>query len=138
MSLGKNTQFKIGDGGGTEVFTQVSHTTLVDHAGSSWATEDTTNHDAATAVKTLQTTILDNKSFKLTISPFSSVDTQHARMRTRSLDGASNNFKVVFPSGGGETWSFAGYVTDWKFDTPVAGLLKAQCTVMINGAITIT
>lgn len=134
MSLAKNTSFKIGNGGGEETFAQITGVTELSWSGVSWSTETTTSHDNATPVETLAPTIYSNGTWDLTVL-FSPINTQHAQLRTLSTSGAFNNFQVEHVNSG-EEMQFSGFVSAFTFDTPVDGLVKANVTITVNGAMT--
>src|ERR1039457_4785672 len=97
-TLAKNTVLKIAG-------TQISAVTSIAWSGRTWAVEDTTNHDAATPVKTTQTTLADNGKVSLVISPYNKADTQHALLRSTNITGASAAF-IMVQVNSGETAAF--------------------------------
>lgn len=128
-TLAKNTIFKVGT-------TAVTGVTSIAWSGITWKTEDTTNHDSATPVETLQTTVYSNGKYSV-ILDYDVNNTQHTALRTLSTSGASQSF-IVIQVNSGETQTFDGYVTSFSFDTPVNGLLKAKIDVTCAGAITLS
>lgn len=130
-TLSKNTVFRIYDGSSN--YDQITGVTDVSWDGVSWSTETTTNHDNSTPVETMSPTIYTNGTFKLTIL-WDKTNTQHAALRTLSTSGAAQNFQIAHVNSGEEK-QFSGYCTAFAFDTPVDGLLKANVTISVNGAM---
>ncbi len=130
MSLAKNTTIKVSG-------TQISKVTSIAWSGRVFSTEDTTNHDSTAAVKTVQTTIADNGKVSLVISPYTKGDTQHDLLRTLSVSGASASF-VMTQVNTGEIATFTGFVTNFVYDTPVSGLLKAKVDITVSGEMVLT
>jgi len=130
MALAKNTVFKVNT-------VAVTGVTSISWSGRVFATEDITNHDAATPVKMAQTTIADNGKVSLILSPYDKGNTQHALLRSLNISGASAAF-VMVQVNSGETATFNGYVSSFSWDTPVLGILKAKVDILVNGEMTIT
>ena len=125
MALAKHTVIKIAG-------TAITGVTELSWDGVSWDTEETTNHDAATPVRTSVPTLYTNGNIGLVLT-FDHTNTQHALLRTHSTTGAVAEFQMIQVDGG-EDVEFDGFVTGFNFDTPVDGLLKANVTIMVDGA----
>lgn len=135
--LAKGVNFQIGDSGTpTETFTQVINLTEISFSGTSWSTETTTNHNATDPVESIVPTIRQDGTISLTISPFIPGNTQHDLLRTLSESGASNNFQFIYPQSSVGTFTFAGFVQSFGFETKVDGLYKASVTLQPSAAIT--
>ena len=134
LTLAKHTIFSVGDGAGSEVFTALTSVTDISWGGRTWGNEDTTNHDAATPVKTMANTLYSNTDYTLVIDTDPS-NAQQARLKALSESGASGNFQVTNVNGADHV-QFAGFVTSWQLDTPVSGLLKTKVKIAVNGAFT--
>ena len=134
MSLSKNTKILIANAGSpSETFSQILKVTEISWDGISWDTEETTNHDTTTKVRTSVPTLYSNGNISLVIT-FDAANTNHALLRSLATTGAARNFQLHQVSG--EEMQFEGFVTNFAFDTPVDGLQKANVTVMVNGEMT--
>ena len=130
MALAKNTVIKLG-------VTQIASVTSIAWSGRTWAQEDTTNHDASTPVKTTAVTIADNGKITLVVSPYDKTNTEHAALRTLSTSGASQAFTMIQVDTG-EQAAFNAFVTNFAYDTPVNGLLKAKVEITVNGEMSLS
>jgi len=133
--LAKGIFFGLGDGGGPEVFNQIVNVTNFNLSGTTWAVEETTSHDNATPVKTVSPTIKDEGKVTLVLDPYVIGNTYHAALRALSVSGAANNFRITYPGDQMGSNDLSGFVTNFAFDTPVNGLLKAKVEVTVNGAL---
>jgi hypothetical protein len=130
--LAKGIGFYVDNSG----FSQIQNITSFGLSGTTWKTEDTTSHDSATPVETLQPTIRNDGKISLIISPYIPGNTEHAFLRTLSLSSTANNFRIIYPASELGSFDISGYVTSFSFDTPVNGLLKAKVDITVNGTLT--
>jgi hypothetical protein len=128
FTLAKNTVLKLGAPSGV----QITGVTAISWSGTSFATEDTTNHDSSTPVKTLQTTVYDNGKLTLTID-YDGTNTQHVALKTLSTSGAAQQFEMIQVASAADN-TFTGFVTSFAFVTDVTGLLKAKVDISNSGA----
>lgn len=131
------TLLKIGDGGGSEVFTTIAEVKDISGPALSWETEDVTNHDSS-KWREFVPTIKEGGEVSFDLNYYSAA-TQDS-VRTDMLAGTKRNFQVVFPlpASGTETHAFAAYITGIEYDAPVEGVLGQSITLTITGAVTVT
>lgn len=135
----KGTQFQMGDGGGPETFTTVAEVMDIGGPALSSDTTDTTSHDSASGFEDVLPTILRTGEVTFNINYVPTHATHNAttglvrdyRLKTR------RNYRLIFPDSGSTTWSFAGYVTGFNVNAPVADRLNADVTIKITGAPTL-
>lgn len=132
MAIAKNTKILIGDAEVSEAFTQILGVTEISWDGTQWDTEETTNHDDATPVRTSVPTVYSNGNINLVIT-HDPANTNHALLKSLSVSGAARNFQLDHVNDA-EHVQFEGFVTSHKFDTPKDGIQKANVTIMVNGA----
>lgn len=133
--LAKGISFQIGNAGSpTEVFTQIAGITDIDYSGTSWDTEETTSHDSPEPVRTARPTVRTDGEITLVILHDPS-NTQHALLKTLSTSGTARNFKITYPNSTLGTFTFSGYITAYKFDTPKDGTQKTNVSILVNGSL---
>lgn len=128
------TLLKIGSGGGGETFTTIAEVTDIG-MGVSLGTETVTAHDGPGWVERIGT-ILDGGEVSFSLN-FNKAATQgfstgvYADMVARTV----RNFQIVLPTTVSATGSFAALVTAWNPTFAVDGVLTADMTLQITGAI---
>lgn len=131
------TLLKIGDGGGSEVFTTIADITSIS-MGISLGTEEVTPHDGSGWVERIAT-ILDGGEVSFSLN-FNKAATQgfstgvYADMAARTR----RNFQIVLPTTVSSTGAFSGYVTGWNPTMEPDGVLTADLTIQVTAAVTWT
>lgn len=127
------TLLKIGDGGGSEVFTTIAEVSAIKGIAPKVATTKVTAHDTgpweqkiATLIDAGQVSFDLNYNNHATQGPGSGL---YYDMINRTL----RNFQLVIPTTVAKTISFAAYVTDFPFDLPTDAAIKVSCTLEISG-----
>lgn len=133
------TLLKIGDGGGTEVFTTIAE--VLDISGPSLAlnTEETTSHSSPGGWKESVATILEagEVSFEVNFMPEHATHNASTGLIRDMVNRTKRNFRVVFPNTAQTTWTFPAFVTGFEPDAPVQGKLGAKVTLEIAGQPTL-
>lgn len=104
-------------------------------SGTTWATRDTTNHDAATPVKTLSPTVRTDGILAVTLLPWDPSGAGHGALKTLKGSGASATFTLIYPGGTIGSYSWSGYVTDLQMATPVNDIVSAKVQITPGGAV---
>lgn len=134
------TLLKIGDGGGSEVFTTIAGVTSMSGPGITQEALDGTAHDSTDGYRERVGGLLDVGSLTLEIA-YDPVEDTHDDGGTGLLatltGGTVRNFQLVFSDAGTTTWSFAGIVTQFSPSAPVDGLLTASITIEGSGSPTL-
>ena len=127
------TLLKVGDGGGTEVFTTIAKIKDISGPGFNRGT-----HDASTQTTDWGEIVPGIKmggqvTFDINLIPTEGTHDQTTGLLKDFIDGVKRNFQLVFPDAGNTVWQFAAYVLNFEPDAPVDGLLTASLTVEITG-----
>jgi predicted secreted protein len=131
------TELHMGDGAGTEVFTEIAHVTKMGGPGLGVDTEDVTTHDSTSAWEEVVATILRTGEMTLDIIYDPNDGTHDATDGLVSkLDSKTKaNFELIFPDA--TEWSFSAYVTGFEPDEPHDGALTASVSLKITGQPTL-
>ena len=133
------TLLKIGDGGGTEVFTTIAEVRDIKGPTLSMETKEVTNQTSTGAWKEYVGTLLDGGEVTFDIN-FIPTETTH-KLSTGLLKDMSaktkRNFKLVFPDTGATTWAFSALIVKFDPDESVTGELKASVSLKISGQPTL-
>lgn len=137
--LGYGTLLKMGDGGGTEVFTSIAE--VRDISGPSFARDaiDVSQQTSPGLWAEFIPGRKDAGEVTFTIA-FLPTNAQHgyATGLLRDYDqGNKRNFQLVFPNVGNTTWSFSAYVTGMTINEPTNEALTADVTLKITGQPTL-
>jgi hypothetical protein len=66
---------------------------------------------------------------------FNSVEATHLALRQSIIDNTEDEFKIVFPDG--DEWLGSGFVRQVSQAAPVDGILSANVTIRLSGAMLI-
>lgn len=125
----------IGDGASPEVYTSISEITNISGPGGGASEIDTT--DLNSTAKEFRLGLVDNGSINLSLN-FIPANTQHALLRTRSISGAVNNFRMTFTDSPATLWTFAAFVQELSVENGVDGVTTGSVTLRVSGTITET
>jgi len=133
------TLLKIGDGGGTEVFTSIAEVTDISGPKFKLDTTEVTSHTSAGAWREKIPTLLDagEMSLKINFIPTGATHSQTSGLLKDMRSRTKRNFQLLFSDSGVTTWSFAAYVTSFEPSEPIDGALAADVTLTITGAPTL-
>ena len=133
------TLLKIGDGGGSEVFTTIAEVTNISGPSLSLEMLEVTNHSSTAGWKERIGGLLDGGevSFDLNFIPTNSTHSYSAGLVHDMVGRTRRNFKIVFPDGGSTTWTFAAFVNKFAPNAPVNGQLSVSVGLMITGQPTL-
>jgi predicted secreted protein len=129
------TLLKIGDGGGTEVFTTIAE--VKDISGPEYAVgiTDVTAHDTGPYHQKISS-LIDAGQVTFDIN-FNNHATQGftTGLYNDMANRTRRNFQIVLTTTVAKTGSFAALVTGYKFNMPVDGALTASLTLEIVGGV---
>jgi hypothetical protein len=127
-------EVKIGDGASPELFTAIPEVKTFTGPGGSAAIIDVT--DLSSAAKEKRMGLADEGQLSFTIN-YIPADTQHAALRAARASREITNFQLVFTDDSPATvWDFSGFVTGFAVSGSVDGVVEANVTIEITGAIT--
>lgn len=125
---------KIGNGASPEVFTTIKEIKTFSGPSGSAAVIDVT--DLSSLAKEKRMGLADEGQLSFTINYIPN-DTQHALLRAKRASRAETNFRMVFTDDSpATTWTFGAFVTGFAVSGAVDGVVEANVTLEITGAIT--
>ena len=130
---------KIGDGGGTEVFTTVAEVTKLVGPKMKLDTKDVTSHSSPNAAREFIATLLDAGEVTADLNWIPSNATQSYSsgllrdMWSRNL----RNFQIVFSDLVNTTWTFAAFVVGFDPSAPFDAELGVSVTLKLTGKPTL-
>ena len=128
------TLLKIGDGGGSEVFTTIAEVLDISGFSQTLDREETTNHSSA-GRKEYVATLLDLG--EVTFECNFTQHTTHAQLWTDQGNKTLRNFQIVFTNtSGNKTATFGAHIVDIGHEAPVAGVLTRPVTLAPQGTVT--
>jgi hypothetical protein len=135
---GFGTLLKIGDGGGTEVFTTVAEVRNIDGPAMATDTIEITNHSSPSAVKEFIASLTDTGQITLTVNflPTNATHNPTTGLIRDQIARNKRNFQLVFPDTAHTTWQVAAYVTAFQTHMPTADALTADVTLKVSGVPT--
>lgn len=138
-TAGYGTLLKIGDGGGTEVFTTIAEVKDIKGPSLEVDTEDVTSHSSTGGWEEVIPTIKrgGEVSFDLNFLPANATQSYGYGLVKDLVNKTKRNFQIVFTDTGTTTWAFSAYVTKFEPSAPVKGALTGAVTLQISGAPTL-
>jgi hypothetical protein len=131
------TLLKIGDGGGTEVFTTLAEVKSIEGPTMETDIVDVTTHSSAAsgAFREKLATLIDagEVTFDLNFVPG---DRQHTQLRTDQLARTKRNFEIWYPGSVSADIEFQAVVTNFPLSFPVDGPMESSVTLTITQAPT--
>lgn len=126
---------KIGDGGGSEVFTTIAEVMDIT-TGESLRTAETTAHDGTGWAEHIGT-ILEGGEITFSLN-FNAAATQGfaTGLRADMVARTKRNFQLLIPTTVNKTGSFAALVTAFPLNLPVDGALTADVTLLVTSTVT--
>jgi predicted secreted protein len=122
-----------GSGTGTITYTTVPEVKSFSGPGGSASVIDVT--DLSSLAKEKRMGLADEGQLQLTIN-YIPDNTVHAALRADRAARTKTPFKMIFTDGGDTEWTFDAFVTGFSVSGAVDGVVEAQVTLEITGAIT--
>ena len=129
---------RVGDGGGTEVFTAIAELKDLSGPNKALATQEATTHASPGKAREFISTLVDNGEVSATLN-FLITNATHdwlTGLMGDLDDGTRRNFQLQFPDAGTTTAAFSAFVTQFNPSAPVDGILEAEITLKLTGLIT--
>lgn len=130
---GFGTLLKIGDGGGSEVFTNVLEVKGINGPNLSTDTVDATHMESPSGFKEFLASFKDGGEVSFDCNFLPGVGTQ-AQLFTDWAARTKRNFRLVFPDVSSTTWNFAAIITGLSVSAPMDDVLGLSVTLKISGA----
>lgn len=135
---GYGVLLKIGDGGGSEVFTTIAEVRDIEGPELELEAKEVTSHDSAGWREYIGTLLSGGEvSFDLNFIPTNATQSYSAGLIRDMVNRTKRNFRIVFPDGGSTTWTFAALVTNFKPSAAVEDELMAEVTLQVSGQPTL-
>lgn len=129
------TQLKMGDGADPEVFTSIAEVRDISGPETTTATEDVSAHDGDGYVQKVAT-LKDGGDVTFTINYNSAASQEALAAIAEANPPTKTNFQIVVPTDTPTTLAFAAYCTSFSWALPVAGVITADITLSVTGAVT--
>jgi predicted secreted protein len=129
---GQGTLFKIGDGGGTEVFTTVPEVMRVNAPNVKTELNDVTSHDSTGGFREFLPGQKDGDTVSAEHNwvPSNAI---HKQLRIDAYAATKRNFKTTFPDTTDHVVSFTGYITEVNPTANTGEPMRATTTVKVTG-----
>ena len=114
--------------------TTVAHVQDITGPGETAESEDITNHQSPSAYREKVAVILDGG--ELTFDLVYINETGQAALRSAFEARTTDTVTLTLPNA--DTIEFPGFVSQWNWAVPVAGVLKASISITVAGAVTPT
>lgn len=131
-------KLEMGDGGSSEVFTEIAEVRDITGPGLELTMTETTAHDGD-GFRNFVPTLKDagEVSFPINYVPTNGTHDASTGLLKDYSDRTRRNYKLIFPDTSTTTWTFSGYVTGFEPAGPVEGALCANVTIKVAGAPTL-
>lgn len=126
---------KIGNGLSSETFATITEIKTFSGPGGSATVIDVSDLSSLAREKRMGLNDEGQLSFTINYIP---TNTQHALLRTQRASRELTSFQLIFTDTGLTTWDFSAYVNGFSVSGAVDGVVEAQVTLEISGAITET
>lgn len=132
------TVLKVGDGGGTEVFTGVAEIHDMSGPGISLNMIEATHHLSPSAMREFVAGLKDltELSFEIGFVPTEATHSLSTGFLKDWADRTKRNYEIVFPDTAVTTWGVSGFVTGFDIAAPLEDMLTAAVTIKLTGPIT--
>jgi predicted secreted protein len=132
------TFLKIGDGGGTEVFTTVAEVNKLKGPMLKLNTIDVTNHSSG-GWKEFIAGLLEagDVTFTINFQPQQATHSNTSGLLRDLRTKVKRNFQLVLPDAGVTTWAFTALVVGFPVNAPEDGALTVDVTLRISGQPTL-
>lgn len=133
------TLLKIGDGGGTEVFTTIAEVLDIDGPEIELRRAEATNHSSPGGWVERIGTLLDGGqiTFMVNFLPQNATQSYSAGLLQDQVNRTKRNFQIVFTDPGTTTWTLPCLVAKFKPAAPVEGVLHSEVTLEVAGQPTL-
>jgi len=134
-AIGYGTEFQIGDGASPEVFTKLAEVLSISGPAFAKDAVEVTNMDSPSNFREYTPGMKDPGSISMSVNLTSANLTT---LNTELGKTTATNYKVVFPTAIGKTWSFSAFLINFSHDAPVDDRMSLEVEYKIVGATTLT
>jgi len=133
-------QLQLGDGASPENFTTIAALRSINGLNLGNDVEETTTHDSADRARTYVTTLRKSSTISLGVL-LDSADPTHdptTGLIAKAKATGANNYKMILTDTGALVADFAGIVENFEVGNEVDGLVEADMSIQITGAIALS
>lgn len=125
---------KRGNGASPETFTAIAE--VFDMNGPNVKLDTTESTHLADSWKGFKAVLLDGGDVKFTVNfiPTDATQSVTSGLIDDMINKSLKNFQIVWPDSVNTVWPFAAYVTSFSPKAPLAGMLRADVTLKLDGA----
>jgi predicted secreted protein len=134
----KGTVLKVGDGGGSEVFTAIGEGLTITGPNYSHTPTDVTNHDSPSFMQEFIAGMRSAGEITIEANYVVGATPQQVGLLADLIAGTKRNFKLVRPAQTTETVSFSAFVKSCTVDHPYNGKLGWKASFQITGLPVVT
>lgn len=136
--IGFGVVLKIGDGAGSEVFTEVAELLSLGGPSIAVGTVEATHTSSPNTHREFIAGLADggevSASFNWKPSDTNGQAAAWSTFQARTV----RNFKIIWPNTEASELAFTGIITGWSFDTPLDATVKANLTIKVTGMPVLT
>lgn len=127
------TLLKIGDGGGSEVFTTIAEVKTISGPGIKLNTVSATSHDSPNHTMEVIAGLIDpgQVTFDINYIPTAATHNVTTGLLRDLKNRTKRNFQLVFVDT--TVWSFAAFVAQFTPDEPIDNVLNAKIILQVSG-----
>ncbi len=131
----QGTQLQVGDGQTPENFTTIARVMSIEGPGFQRDEIDVTSHDSQEWKETIAG-LKDASDLKFTVTwnPADPTHDETTGLLAMFNDGATRNWRLVFPTNPVKRWQFSGWVKSLGAKEPVNGALTMDVDIRVSGA----
>lgn len=133
------TLLKLGDGGGSEVFTTIAEVRKISGPPFKTDTVDVTHHSSPNATEELLPTLKRTGEITVDVNwvPTDATLSYSTGLLKDWYNRTKRNFQLVHANTGATLWAFAAYVVGFSPEFDHAGATTGQFTLKVTGAPTL-
>lgn len=131
MDAGYGTVLKRYNGA---TYDAIADVTDISPPGLSRSTIDVSDHSSPTKYAEFIGGLRDAGEVSLTLN-YDVTSAAQNKLRDDLETDAANQYQIVFPDAGNQTWGFSGLVTAFEPAAPRDGVITAQVTIKVSGVI---
>lgn len=131
--IGQGVILSIGDGAGSEVFTEVAELLSLSGPNTSVGVVDATHTSSPDSHREFIAGIADGGTIQASFNWKPSDTNGQAAVWTRLQARTKGNWKITWANTDASTLAFAGIITDHSIDTPLDATAKMNLTIKVSG-----
>ena len=130
------TEIRLGSLAGTVwTYTEIARVEDISGGGITQSFDEVTAHDSVGRYKQYMATLLElgEISFDIIWDPTHATHDGTTGLLNEIQDGTAKNYQVAFPTSPAVTWTFSAFVSQFAWNAPVEGALRASIALRPTG-----